>query len=52
MNLNEFENLLLDPGIVGNIHHVDQVNAVLLPMARQSIQAEWEFMLKSEVGVV
>ena len=43
--------LLLDPGIMGNIHRVDQVNAILLPMARQSIQTEWEFMLKSEVVI-
>lgn len=49
-NINELENLLLDPAVVGNVHRVDQVNAVLLLLARQSIQSERKFML--EAGIV
>ncbi|MBW1702912.1 MAG: hypothetical protein JRJ50_12500 [Deltaproteobacteria bacterium] len=51
LNIDDYERLLLDPGMVGNTHSIDQANAVLIELSRQAIQAEWKFMQANGIGI-
>ena len=51
LNIDDYERLLLDPGMVGNTHSIDQANAVLIGLTRQAIQAEWKFMRTNSIGI-
>jgi len=51
LNIDDYEKLLLDPGMVGNVHSIDQANAVLIDLTRQTIQVEWQFMQDNGVGL-
>lgn len=50
LNLNDFFGVVLDPAYVGHIHKVDQVNALLLLLARLVIKSEIDFMIRSGIS--